>query len=140
MGVTLLKPDGVQQTYDGGWLASAGAGWEVVRGEKRGAARVKPASHLIPGPPFKTPFPRSALRPPPSSLAKTTTTPCPAGILVGADKARDLAVVQINTEPENLRPLPLARSGDLRVGQQVLAVGNPYGFEHSATTGAAHSL
>ncbi|KAG1672265.1 hypothetical protein FOA52_004279 [Chlamydomonas sp. UWO 241] len=57
------------------------------------------------------------------------------GILVGADRARDLAIVRINADPESLRPLALAQSAGLRVGQQVLAIGNPYGFEHTLTTG-----
>eukprot|EP00955_Chlamydomonas_euryale_P058458 357074-Chlamydomonas_euryale.AAC.4 len=54
---------------------------------------------------------------------------------VGTDKARDLAVVRVNAPSEALRPLPLSSSARPRVGQQVLAIGNPYGFDHTLTTG-----
>jgi hypothetical protein len=35
----------------------------------------------------------------------------------------------------NLRPVQLGNSGSLRVGAQVLAIGNPFGFDHTLTTG-----
>ena len=49
---------------------------------------------------------------------------------MGADRARDLVVVRINAARELLRPMALGTSGNLRVGQQVLAIGNPFG-EHA---------
>ncbi len=49
-------------------------------------------------------------------------------VKVGADKARDIAVIKISAPSDLLTPLPLAPSPvRLRVGQQVLAIGNPYG-------------
>lgn len=45
--------------------------------------------------------------------------------LVGADRARDLVVLSINVPPEQLVPVPLGSSRGLKVGQQLLAIGNP---------------
>jgi S1-C subfamily serine protease len=58
-------------------------------------------------------------------------------VLVGADRAKDLAVLHISAPASVLRPVALGESGRLRVGQQVLAIGNPFGFDHTLTTGAA---
>ena len=57
------------------------------------------------------------------------------GTLVGADRAKDLCVLHINAPPALLRPMQLGSSRALRVGQQVLAIGNPFGFDHTLTTG-----
>jgi S1-C subfamily serine protease len=53
--------------------------------------------------------------------------------LVGADPSKDLAVLKVDARDR--RPLPIGTSGDLRVGQKVLAIGNPFGLDHSLTTG-----
>ncbi len=53
--------------------------------------------------------------------------------LIGSDPATDIAVLQI--EAKNVEPLSLGESDDLRVGQQIFAVGNPYGLEESVTRG-----
>lgn len=57
-------------------------------------------------------------------------------VLVGADRAKDLAVLHIAAPAAALRPVTLGQSAALRVGQQVLAIGNPFGFDHTLTTGA----
>lgn len=65
------------------------------------------------------------------------------GELVGADPANDLAVVRIAAPPEVLRGLtvlPLGDSDQLRVGQTVIAIGNPFGLERSASVGIVSSL
>ena len=62
------------------------------------------------------------------------------GLLVGADKARDLAVLKVAAPAALLRPLPLAESSTLRIGQTVLAIGNPFGLEHTLTTGVISAL
>eukprot|EP00873_Tetraselmis_striata_P038538 jgi/Tetstr1/458802/TSEL_045186.t1 len=62
------------------------------------------------------------------------------GVLVGADRRRDLAVVKVNAPPEALRPVQLGASSSLRVGQLCLAIGNPFGFDHTLTTGAISGL
>ena len=61
------------------------------------------------------------------------------GTLVGADRAKDLCVLHISAPPALLRPMTLGSSRALRVGQQVLAIGNPFGFDHTLTTGAHQS-
>lgn len=59
--------------------------------------------------------------------------------LVGADPSTDLAVIKI--EATNLPdPLPLADSTQLRVGQFVLAIGNPFGLEQTLTMGVISAL
>ena len=57
------------------------------------------------------------------------------GTLVGMDQARDLVVVQVNAPAALLKPIPLGSSQELKVGQQCLAIGNPFGFDHTLTTG-----
>eukprot|EP00193_Tetraselmis_chui_P004442 CAMPEP_0177760934 /NCGR_PEP_ID=MMETSP0491_2-20121128/5534_1 /TAXON_ID=63592 /ORGANISM="Tetraselmis chuii, Strain PLY429" /LENGTH=437 /DNA_ID=CAMNT_0019276871 /DNA_START=197 /DNA_END=1513 /DNA_ORIENTATION=+ len=61
-------------------------------------------------------------------------------VLVGADRKRDLAVVKINAPQDSLRPIQLGASQSLRVGQLCLAIGNPFGFDHTLTTGAISGL
>ncbi|CAL5230048.1 g13495 [Coccomyxa viridis] len=62
------------------------------------------------------------------------------GTLVGADRAKDLCVLHINAPQALLRPMALGNSRALRVGQQVLAIGNPFGFDHTLTTGVISGL
>jgi S1-C subfamily serine protease len=57
--------------------------------------------------------------------------------LIGSDPATDIAVLQVNEK--NLEPLPFGNSDDLRAGQEVLAVGNPYGFEGTVSRGIVSS-
>jgi serine protease Do len=53
--------------------------------------------------------------------------------LVGADPQTDVAVIQIDAE--NLPVLPLDDSDDIRIGEWVLAIGNPFGLSHTVTAG-----
>ncbi len=63
-----------------------------------------------------------------------------AASVVGVDPNNDVAVVRIDAPAEKLRPLPLGESGALKVGQKVLALGNPFGLERTLTTGIISSL
>ena len=71
------------------------------------------------------------------TLADETTLPAK---LVGADPGSDLAVLKIEPPPEGLTPVELGSSSDLRVGQRAIAIGNPFGLEHTATVGIISSL
>lgn len=58
--------------------------------------------------------------------------------LIGSDPVTDVAVLKV--EGTGFEPLPLGDSDNLRVGQQVFAVGNPYGLEESVTRGIISAL
>ncbi len=60
--------------------------------------------------------------------------------LIGYEADKDLAVLKISTSPHKLKPIKLGGSGDLKVGQDVLAIGNPFGFDHTLTTGIISGL
>jgi S1-C subfamily serine protease len=60
--------------------------------------------------------------------------------LVGAAPEKDLAVLVIDAPRDALRPIPLGSSGDLRVGQSVYAIGNPFGYDQTLTTGVISAL
>jgi len=60
--------------------------------------------------------------------------------LIGRDPANDIAVLRISAPPEVLYPIKLGDSSDLRVGQKVLAIGNPFGLERTLTVGILSSL
>ncbi|XP_065856707.1 protease Do-like 8, chloroplastic [Euphorbia lathyris] len=62
------------------------------------------------------------------------------GILIGADRAKDLAVLKIEASENLLRPIKVGQSGSLKVGQQCLAIGNPFGFDHTLTAGVISGL
>ena len=59
---------------------------------------------------------------------------------VGGAPDKDLAVLQLAKTPPKLRPIPLGTSGDLQVGQSVLAIGNPFGLDQTLTTGVVSAL
>ena len=63
-----------------------------------------------------------------------------AGRVVGIDPATDVAVIKVDAPPETLQPVTFGTSHDLRVGQRVFAIGNPFGLERTLTTGIISSL
>jgi S1-C subfamily serine protease len=60
--------------------------------------------------------------------------------LVGADPSTDLAVIKVDAPAAKLKPLQLADSDSLRVGDSVVAIGSPFGLEQSVTTGIISAL
>lgn len=60
--------------------------------------------------------------------------------LVGKSPEHDLAVLRIGGAWEPPEPVPVGRSADLRVGQKVFAIGNPFGFDYSLTAGVVSAL
>ncbi len=84
-------------------------------------------SHVVQG----VPHPRVSL------LDGRTTT----ADLVGDDPDTDLAVLRIGLEGSAASPcLPFGDSARLKPGQVVVAIGNPYGFQHSVTSGVVSAL
>jgi S1-C subfamily serine protease len=60
--------------------------------------------------------------------------------LVGREPAKDIAVLQVEESLSGLFPLTIGTSKDLEVGQKVIAIGNPFGFDHTVTTGIVSAL
>jgi S1-C subfamily serine protease len=63
------------------------------------------------------------------------------GTVVGTDPENDLAVIKFSPpRGTELRTIPFGSSGSLKVGQKVLAIGNPFGFERTLTVGIVSGL
>jgi S1-C subfamily serine protease len=59
---------------------------------------------------------------------------------IGADQRNDVALIKIDPKGKQLASLPLGDSGVLQVGQKVLAIGNPFGFQSTLTTGVVSAI
>jgi S1-C subfamily serine protease len=60
--------------------------------------------------------------------------------IVGRDPSTDIALLKVDANARALRPLPLGNSTAIRVGDDVLAIGNPFGLERSATRGIVSAV
>jgi len=60
--------------------------------------------------------------------------------LIGSDPDNDLAVIKIDAPKEKLKIIQMGDSKSLRIGQKVLAIGNPFGLQRTLTTGIISSL
>ncbi|MBL8687595.1 MAG: trypsin-like peptidase domain-containing protein [Rhodospirillaceae bacterium] len=65
--------------------------------------------------------------------------PIPARV-VGVSPDHDLAVLSVSEAADRLPPIPIGTSADLRIGQAVFAIGNPFGLSHTLTTGIVSAL
>jgi S1-C subfamily serine protease len=71
------------------------------------------------------------------TLNDNTTYPA---TIVGTAPDKDIAVLHIVVSPSKLLPLPLGQSSTLKVGQKVMAIGNPFGLDQTLTTGVVSGL
>jgi 2-alkenal reductase len=62
------------------------------------------------------------------------------GEILGTDSDSDIAVIKVDAPSEELSPLPLGDSNQVKVGQIVVAIGNPLGYDGTMTTGIISSL
>jgi len=60
--------------------------------------------------------------------------------VVGVDPSKDIAILKCSGEQGNLSPVPLGDDTGLRVGQKVLAIGNPFGLDHTLSAGIVSAL
>ena len=63
-----------------------------------------------------------------------------AAEVVGVDPSTDLAVLEVETSSSALTPLALGDSDEVQVGDQVVAIGNPFGLDRTATAGIVSAL
>ncbi len=62
------------------------------------------------------------------------------GALVGVEPRKDIAVLEVGAPRELLAPVSVAHHVTLEVGQKVIAIGNPFGLDHTLTTGVISAL
>ena len=62
------------------------------------------------------------------------------GNVIGVDTDSDLAVIKVDAPVEELKPVPMGDSSLLKVGQTVIAIGNPFGLESTMTVGIISAL
>ena len=60
--------------------------------------------------------------------------------IIGKDKFTDIAVIKVNEKPRLLHPLQIGDSSQLQVGEQVAAIGNPFGLSGSMTSGIVSQI
>ncbi|KAI3495445.1 hypothetical protein L1887_37785 [Cichorium endivia] len=62
------------------------------------------------------------------------------GKIIGVDPSCDLAVLKVDVEGIEIKPVDIGNAGKLNVGQSCYAIGNPYGYENTLTTGVVSGL
>ncbi len=60
--------------------------------------------------------------------------------IVGSDEFTDIAIIKVNADLTLLQPLPIGDSSNLKVGEQIAAIGNPFGLSGSMTSGIVSQL
>lgn len=91
--------------------------------------------------PFESPPPTSDVLPytsmRPSSEASRSTY---KARVVGVDPSKDIAILKVDAPKSELFPIVVGTSAGLRVGQSALAIGNPFGLDHTLTSGIISGL
>jgi len=62
------------------------------------------------------------------------------GRLVGVEPRKDIAVLKVDVPRELLKPVTVGQHANLDVGQKAIAIGNPFGLDHTLTTGVISAL
>ena len=70
----------------------------------------------------------------------TTTKKYTQQNLSGSEPKKDIAVLKLTEMPKNLNPLKVGTSKNLKVGQKTLAIGNPFGLDHTMTVGIVSAV
>ena len=60
--------------------------------------------------------------------------------IIGSDEFTDIAIIKVNADLILLHPLPIGDSSNLKVGEQIAAIGNPFGLSGSMTSGIVSQL
>jgi S1-C subfamily serine protease len=60
--------------------------------------------------------------------------------LIGREPNKDIAVLKLSENVSDITPVTIGTSRDLQVGQKVIAIGNPFGFDHTVTKGIVSAL
>ena len=60
--------------------------------------------------------------------------------IIGAEPNKDIAILKLVNKPASLKPVKIGSSNNLLVGQKTLAIGSPYGLDHTMTSGIISAL
>ena len=107
---------------------TAGSRSSSSAGSPRGPARASSTTTRATSSPTTT-----SSRGPRRSPSSSTTARRLTAKVVGTDPKADVAVIKVDST--NYRPLPKGKSGNVRVGEWVLAIGSPFGFDQTVTSG-----
>lgn len=61
-------------------------------------------------------------------------------VIVGTEEKKDIAVLKLIKKPNGIKPISIGSSNELLVGQKTLAIGNPFGLDHTMTSGIVSAL
>ena len=138
-GRALMEPDdefgqfgqGYGQGEDGGGQQQGGSGTQTGTGFVWDAAgHVVTNNHVV----------EAATKGGGSISVRLSSGEVVSARVVGTAKSYDLAVLQLGRVAKMPPPLALGTSGDLKVGQAAFAIGNPFGLDHTLTTGVISAL
>src|SRR5439155_10112552 len=74
------------------------------------------------------------------TLGNTDSSQPVSAQVVGKDPSTDVALLKVNAPASDLHPLQLGDSSQVQVGDPVVAIGNPFGLDRTATAGIVSAL